>query len=85
MNTVKYYVNDLTGECFDSELDCRTAEALEAQRLANEIKDDWRLLDNLCRHTWCSECPFNGTGANGEGCVLHFFDENYIKRNVRGQ
>ena len=77
MKKETYYINEFTGEVLTNEMDTFTAEKLEAKRIEDEVKQDFKLIQNFCNNHNCFECPF--FHGNGTLCIGNAFIDEYFE------
>lgn len=77
MKKETYYINELTGEVFHSEKGCADGEKAEAKRIEDEIKQNFKLIQNYCHNHNCPDCPF--FHGNGTLCIATAFFDDYFE------
>ena len=79
MKTETYYINELTGEVFHSEQDCRVSEMSYAELLKTNILDAYSEISNYCKGRECEECVFYRDEVR---CLMCWFNEKAIRNEI---
>jgi hypothetical protein len=77
MKKETYYLNEFTGEVLTDELKTLEAERSEAKRIEDEVKQDYKLIQDFCDNHNCFECPF--FHGNGTPCIANAFFDNFFE------
>jgi hypothetical protein len=80
MRTETYYINELTGEVFHNEQDCRVSEQSYAETLKTNILNAYSELNNYCRGRECEKCVFYHDSVR---CAACWFNEGNIKNEIK--
>lgn len=87
MKKETYFINELTGEVFNTAEDCRKSEADYAKALTKKVKDIYREVERCCDNSLCGTCPFHGLVNDEAGygtCIRSWFDRDFINSTNTG-
>lgn len=79
MKAETYYINELTGEVFNSEQDCRESERSYAETLKSNVLNAYSEISNYCKGRECEECVFYHDEVR---CAMCWFNEKAIRNEI---